>query len=980
MGRLTSWLKAPFHFTSPSVTALAGLIYVVIFASVLYTDELTGVPKNTKGLDVDRAYADLHQITVRPHPYLSHANDDVRAYLLSQLAPIAAQHEHVHLSDDLTSNASFVSPGILKGQTRTGIYFEGTNILVKIDGTDTPLADPEGQHDGVLFSAHYDSVSTAPGGDGRRHGRGDARRAREDGLNGAYMYWKHPWSNLTATFLNLEGAAAGGRPVLFRSTSQTVTRAYASKAISHLQADVLTGDAFKRGVVRSGTDYQVYAVGLKGARSPMNGLDVAFYKNRAFYHTPRDSIPGMRYGEGKKALWAMLETARGAGLALLNDDDTTGDDGSQGVYFDLFRTTLVLFSMTALFVLNVVLLVVGPIVTIVLFVFLVVTTKRSGSGHVAEDEVPASKWHKVKKASRVILGWGRFWIALIVGILAHVGLVAGYINVNPYVVHAHPYVVLWTFLSLSYVAIAGPLQLLQRFIPTSPSSQKLVLLLEHYFLTWVLLVVATIQVREHGLGGVYWITAWNLTAWLAVGTALGEGAVGGWRGSERGRKAGLDLSIENDSDETAGSGRRFVRGLRYDAPPDREDEEHGENGREDSGDEGDVVETDPTEITPLVRQQRRPLETGAEDPKYDEYGWWILQMVFAVPVLATLLFQLEYLLLQALMNTLVDGSSALNLYGCLSALSLMIFLPIAPFAHRLHHWLTVVVLVVFALTLITSWTIFPFSQERPFKIFFQQQVEIVTSSETQTRSTPLAFNSQNADTIGMAGVPAAASSTDVRVWTVLTGLSGFVDRRIVPELPSSWGKDVQCTQNTVLKPGLLDCRWESDLVPSPGGRDDRDVRWLDVETTRLNGTSGLVSLKGTNTRGCRLYFDRPVAYYKIHDVDDADEPETKATGEFLPGYEMPEEGVRDIKLWSREWEREFRVEVGWKGDSEDGFVQDTMGGRAACEWAEYASASDGMGQNGLIPALEEVKAFLPLWAQPTKTTDGLVEAWTRFSI
>lgn len=97
---------------------------------------------------------------------------------------------------------------------------------------------------------------------------------------------------------------------------------------------MLTGDAFRRGVIRSGTDYQVYSVGLKGVREPMQGLDVAFYKNRAFYHSPRDSIPGMGYDKGKKALWAMLETARGAGLALLNDDATADDDGSPGVYFD----------------------------------------------------------------------------------------------------------------------------------------------------------------------------------------------------------------------------------------------------------------------------------------------------------------------------------------------------------------------------------------------------------------------------------------------------------------------------------------------------------------------------------------------------------------------------------------------------------------------------------------------------------------------
>jgi exosome complex RNA-binding protein Rrp4 len=38
-----------------------------------------------------------------------------------------------------------------------GAYFEGTNILVKVPGSD--------KHDSnaVLFSAHYDSVSSAPG-------------------------------------------------------------------------------------------------------------------------------------------------------------------------------------------------------------------------------------------------------------------------------------------------------------------------------------------------------------------------------------------------------------------------------------------------------------------------------------------------------------------------------------------------------------------------------------------------------------------------------------------------------------------------------------------------------------------------------------------------------------------------------------------------------------------------------------------------
>ena len=58
----------------------------------------------------------------------------------------------------MLSNVTYVSA---RGQT--AIYFEGTNVLLKIDGTDSPLASPETSPDGVLFSCHYDSVSTAPG-------------------------------------------------------------------------------------------------------------------------------------------------------------------------------------------------------------------------------------------------------------------------------------------------------------------------------------------------------------------------------------------------------------------------------------------------------------------------------------------------------------------------------------------------------------------------------------------------------------------------------------------------------------------------------------------------------------------------------------------------------------------------------------------------------------------------------------------------
>ena len=88
------------------------------------------------------------QITARPHPYLSHANDHVRSYLLSRIKSVDSD---IEIIDDLNSTVVYAPrPG-------TGAYFEGTNILVKVPGSN--------KHDtnAVLFSAHYDSVSSAPG-------------------------------------------------------------------------------------------------------------------------------------------------------------------------------------------------------------------------------------------------------------------------------------------------------------------------------------------------------------------------------------------------------------------------------------------------------------------------------------------------------------------------------------------------------------------------------------------------------------------------------------------------------------------------------------------------------------------------------------------------------------------------------------------------------------------------------------------------
>jgi hypothetical protein len=57
-------LAAIFGFTALPVTILSLAVYAALFISIAILDELPAVPgKNDQlGLDIDRAYADLHKV------------------------------------------------------------------------------------------------------------------------------------------------------------------------------------------------------------------------------------------------------------------------------------------------------------------------------------------------------------------------------------------------------------------------------------------------------------------------------------------------------------------------------------------------------------------------------------------------------------------------------------------------------------------------------------------------------------------------------------------------------------------------------------------------------------------------------------------------------------------------------------------------------------------------------------------------------
>jgi hypothetical protein len=250
----------------------------------------------------------------------------------------------------------------------------------------------------------------------------------EDFLWGSRAFGYSPLLPFTDSFLNLEGAGAGGRALVFRTTDQEVTAAYGRVAPNPF-GSIVASDGFKMGLISSETDYSVFS-GVYGLR----GLDMAFYKPRARYHSNQDdadhaSVP---------SVWHMLDNSVHALRELTAQSPTTfaKGAGTQGVWFDTFGKAFAMISMSAMFGWSVALLVAGPVVLAVVSLLLVRADKYyffAGS----------LRYRGRKSQVSAVNGWNgffRFPVALIVSILAVVAACYCVIGRNPYIVYSNNYV------------------------------------------------------------------------------------------------------------------------------------------------------------------------------------------------------------------------------------------------------------------------------------------------------------------------------------------------------------------------------------------------------------------------------------------------------------------------------------------------------------------------------------------------------------
>jgi len=293
-----------------------------------------------------------------------------------------------------------------------------------------------------------------------------------------------------------------------------------------------------------------------------------------------------------------------------------------------------------------------------------------------------------------------------------------------------------------------------------------------------------------------------------------------------------------------------------------------------------------------------------------------------------------------------DGSSLLAPIMGVAILSILLLLPLMPFLHRVGHQMPMFFLVVFIATLTYNLVAFPFSVTNRFKFFFQQVIDVDEGTNVVS----------------------------------LMGLEDFV-RPVVDSLPTAAGQQIECLEPTV-RADLKTCRYNAALLPPDVANGTRLEDVVSIEASRNTDASSItVKIDGLNTRTCFLDVSSPIFGFQVQGGG-------KRDGRF---GSVPLDGLKHIQLWRRKWDGPWTVTLemdgrgymagsaevgttieasGYQGNVKEDLqlraVSDEISVTARCAWSDANRAS-------AIPALHEIRQYMPGWATVTKASVGLVE-------
>ncbi|GAB1314850.1 Peptide hydrolase [Madurella fahalii] len=1013
----------PFSFRSGPVTFWTTITYLALLIPIVIINEATppapGDSAPVPGINLTQAWLDLSIITKAYHPYNSRYNDVVRDFLLGRIHSILDENgvawvddsgasdsdAAVTVFDDMTSNSTMLMATSIvpnPNVAQAAAYFEGTNILVYIRGkADDPGSwwDNDDVHETrrnqnglTLVNAHYDSVSTGYGAtdDGmgvvsclqlvqyfthpdRKPERGIVvmfNNGEEDYLYGARALGQHPLNPYIHTFLNLEGAGAGGRANLFRTTDREVTAAYAGSPDPF--GTIIGSDAFGLGFIRSATDYSILH-DVYGQR----GLDLAFFKPRARYHTNQDDARHASRG----SLWHMLSASIHTVTQLSSDTGETfigprpdGAPGkvrngspSNGVWFDLFGKGFVLFGLRGMFAWSLTVLVATPS-TLVLVTYILHRSDRyyffsssvkTNYGQPDDERVPVGGWK----------GFFRFPLALVVAGSLTLGAAFLMRKVNPFVIYSSRYSVagsLAMMMSLFYFTFWAIMRGASFARPSALHRGYVNIWL--FILGWATLVAVTVAEDRLRIGAGYMFVFLQSAVFLSTLIALCElftlPKKAAWSQRVREDQVAREFLLDQPRSPlthqespappgTRGSNASASAFGPVPEPANQEDEDNDEDtevptertplvGGNAAGEHARTTfaTTYRRSISALVDGARRNSDAGTE-PFEHEQAWsgrlsswtWILQFLLLGPFIIVLAGQTSLMLIDAVHQTGADGSSLLLPYLIVFLFTILLFLPLTPFIHRVTHHIPLFLAAVFVATLIYNLAAFPFSASSRYKAYFVQTLDL-DSGENKV---------------------------------CYSGIEEYV-RPIIAEMPSASGRRVTCGESK--RSGLVNCCYDGAEVPpnlsgaKDGGYSSSHI--VTVNATRAKGENrARIEVTANNTKACFLEFKTPVSGLDVRGSSGWDE----RFGQF------PDEGIKSLKLWHRRWNVPWVVDVEWKGDDGDDGLGRSSGfeGTVVCMWSDANVP-------GTIPALDEALKFSPMWSAITKIGEGLVEGRKRFSV
>lgn len=940
-----SFVRSTFGFNAVPLTTLVTITTVLLGLVVYVSTSVTppDVSEAQKPL-LDYAWRQLDDISQFPHPYFSHDNDRVRGAILKEVYALAAS-EHFDGAqievDDSQTDIFIQKEDVFDKSAPPGrlTYFEGNNVVVRLSskGSDKSLG-------AILLSAHFDSVPSSFGvtDDGAgiatmlavlKHTLSQEEGPKRDiifnfnnneefGLLGAEAFMHHPWAANVSAFINLEGTGAGGKAILFRASDYGVASHYTAASMPF--ASSVYQEGFSNGFIHSQTDYKVYTEG------GLRGLDIAFYKPRALYHTKRDNIAETT----REALNHMLVNTIDVTQSMTEAESFEYAD-QHAVFSDVAGYLFIILPLQYVFVISCLTLLVGPI--FVGLLFLLVLRKQINAG----------------SEETILGGWLRSIVSVVVSSIATYFVVETLHLGNELFVVRSFYTPLFagigTFIFVNYL-------LLGFFHFVRPvCDQKLIILLELSVVLWALLLTSVIHEATHKATGEYHF----LILYIVVATASILGLFGHLVSSSE---------VPN----------KFVEG-----PEDEEDTVDVSEATEGTPLLPETNTESHGSIDPENQQEDQTLQKIAVSMGYD----WSIQFLLVVPITFFVTFGLAASLLDGLHQTPLESEKSADfVYTVITAMSILIGITFLPFVHKLQ---VVVPLVLVGVAVTASFIHLlspPFSSDTPVKLRFVQNINLDAGTSYASvlgRQGPLQdvlqyIPSTDVHTPNCTYRGDGVESCNYiapRPWLIDGEKAGddlkLLDVKVVPVNETSSGPfdrfdgrfRISALNNRGCVLRFNTTRFQSGNVAS-------GVSPVKMVTLRHNRFGKTGKTTGSGGRFSMFGWTR--------------DPKT-GKDEFRSFMH----GVDDVTLHKLDWhDTEYDIQLSWiprwyeVGDPEDegsDAIKNRLGVTVTCSWSEYYHPSSVVDEDGKsrimdkIPAFSELNKFSPAWSIWSNQGRGLVE-------